>query len=143
MAARYRRAERLGGIHVRVSRGSDDAWICLRAFVAGQQTNLSRPVGAGTEDSGHTAFLSRRLADSPTSGRTGLAARVAGRSAVYLSRGTRAGAGEDASQTGLPVPHIMGRDWTSARGGVVGRVGSCGKSSRRVGIRGGRSKQRQ
>ncbi len=46
-------------------------------------------------------------------GGPGLAARVAGRAAVHLSRGPRTGEVEDASQAGLPVPHV----WD-----VIGRV---------------------
>ena len=49
-----------------------------------------------------------------TSRRTGFAARVAGRAAVYLPRWSRAGEVEDASEAGLSIPHALGRDWPRA-----------------------------
>src|ERR1700677_548793 len=120
MAAGYRRATRLGGGHVRVSWRPYDAWSCVGAFVAGKQAGFAGTVCADAEDSHHTTFVSRCVADPSAFGRACLAARVAGRAAFYLSRGTRAGAGEDASQTGLSIPHAVGCDWKSAGQRVAG-----------------------
>ena len=82
-------AARVGGIHVRVSRRSDHSRSRVAALAARVAAHFSAAVGADAEDSGDSAVLSRRLAGAATPGWTGLAARVAGRAAVHLPRGSR------------------------------------------------------
>src|SRR5579862_4182370 len=120
MAARYRRAARVGGIHVRISRRSDNARICLSAFIAGKQTHFSRAVGADAEGSCYAAFLPRCMADSSAPGGPRLAARVARCVAFHLSRGPGASAGENAFEAGLSISHVVGCDWTRARQRIAG-----------------------
>ena len=66
------------------------------------------------QNSHDSAFLRGRLADARASGRTGIAARLAGLVAFHLPRGAGTGKSEDSSETGLPVPHHLGRDRKSA-----------------------------
>ena len=66
----------------------------------------ARAAGEGSghaEDSHNAAIVRRRAADPAKSGWAGNAARLARRSAVYVSRWSRAGEGEDAPQAELPV----------------------------------------
>ena len=115
VAARNRRAARIGRLHVRVSRRSNDARNSVDAVVVTRLARSSREVRADAEDPSHAALLPRRLADSPEFGRTGLAARVARRAAFHLPRGTGTRAGENSSQAGLSIPHYLGCNRPRAR----------------------------
>ncbi len=115
VAARYRRAARLGGIHVRISRRSHHAGNRIAPVAARIATHFSGTIGADAENSGDSAFVSRCLAHSGASGRPGFAARVARRAAVYLSRRPGPVRSEDASEAGLSISHALGCDWPRAR----------------------------
>ena len=108
----------------------------------GFQTHASRAVGAVAKNSRDADFLRRRVADPRTSGRAGLASRLARFVALYLPRWPGADESEDSPQTGLPVPHHLGRDRPHSRQRAARRMGGRGQSSRCLGVRSGRSQQR-
>src|ERR1035441_4982070 len=98
MAAGHRRAAWVGGVHVRVPWRSHHAWGCVSAVAARIAARFSAAIGADAEDPGHSVVVSRCVARAATLERTGLAARVAGGAAVYVSRWSGAGEVEDASE---------------------------------------------
>jgi len=116
MAAGYRRAARVGGIHVRVSRRSDHAGELHRCPSLPESKRISPDKICADAENPITplsyqrcvAYFFKHLAgpDSP--------ARMAGRAAFHVSRGARSGTRKDAPEAGLSVPHALGCDWARA-----------------------------
>src|ERR1035441_6665495 len=96
---------------------------CIASRSAGQQAHTARAGDGPDEDSDHSVVVCRRHADPGEPGRTGVAARVAGGVAVYLSRGRGAGESSHAAEAELSVDHHLRRDrhGEGQRGSRAGR----------------------
>ncbi len=77
---------------------------------AGEQTYSSRSSDRSDAHSGYAAVLCRRNADHAEPRRAGIAAKLAGRASLHLSRGPWTGEGTSDRQAGLSLHHHLGRD---------------------------------